>query len=39
MNEKQTSGMIKLTATSTDERKHKIMDVVCIACYLGYILL
>jgi hypothetical protein len=29
MNEKQTSAMIKSAATSTDVRKRKIMDEVC----------
>jgi len=33
MNEKQTSAMIKNAATSTEVRKRKIMDAVCIAFY------
>ena len=31
MNEKQTSTMIRSAATSTDVRKKKIMDAVCMA--------
>ena len=34
MNEKQTSAMIRSAATSTDVRKRKIMDAVCMAFYL-----
>ena len=33
MNEKQTSAMIRSAATSTDVRKKKIMDAVCVAFY------
>jgi hypothetical protein len=33
MNEKQTSAMIKSAATSTDDRKRKIMEAVCRAFY------
>jgi hypothetical protein len=33
MNEKQTSAMIRSAATSTDIRKNKIMDEVCMAFY------
>ena len=34
MNEKQTSNLIRSAATSTDVRKRKIMDMVCMAFYL-----
>jgi len=37
MNEKQTSAMIRSAATSTDVRKNKIMDAVCMAFYPVYL--